>query len=89
MAWVGMEFGLVGVRRGGAAAPVPPGKQRTVLVALLVKANRLVALDELAEALWGPTPPVSARPTMQNYVMRLRKSLGDSRIATQPGGYLI
>src|SRR5215469_4413986 len=87
-----MEFGLLGpltVRRDGAEVPVPPGKQRVVLAALLLKANRLVALDELAEALWGPAPPVSARPTMQNYVMRLRKSLGESRITTQPGGYLI
>jgi DNA-binding SARP family transcriptional activator/Flp pilus assembly protein TadD len=68
---------------------VPPGKQRVVLAALLLNANRLVPLDELTEALWGPRPPASARATMQNYVMRLRKSLGDSRIATQPGGYLI
>jgi len=87
-----MEFGLLGpltVRRGGVEAPVPPGKQRVVLAALLLNANRLVGLDELAEALWGPRPPASARATMQNYVMRLRKSLGDSRIATRPGGYLI
>jgi DNA-binding SARP family transcriptional activator len=87
-----MEFGLLGpltVRRGGAEVPVPAGKQRVVLAALLLNANRSVPLDELAEALWGPRPPASARATMQNYVMRLRKSLGDSRIATQPGGYLI
>jgi DNA-binding SARP family transcriptional activator/tetratricopeptide (TPR) repeat protein len=88
----GMKFGLLGpltVRRGGAEVPVPAGKQRVVLATLLLNANRLVPLDELAEALWGPGPPPSARATMQNYVMRLRKSLGDSRIATQPGGYLI
>jgi DNA-binding SARP family transcriptional activator/tetratricopeptide (TPR) repeat protein len=88
----GMEFGLLGsltVRRGGMEVPVPPGKQRVVLAALLLNANRLVPLDELAEALWGPNLPTSARATMQNYVMRLRKSLGDSPITTQPGGYLI
>ena len=88
----GMEFGLLGpltVRRGEMESPVPPGKQRVVLAALLLNANRLVGLNELAEALWGPRPPASARATMQNYVMRLRKSLGESRIATRPGGYLI
>ena len=90
----GMEFGLLGplsVRLGGVEVPPPPGKQRVVLAALLLKANRLVPLDELAEALWGPAPPATARVTMQNYVMRLRKALGDSRgrIATQPGGYQI
>src|SRR5215469_9479818 len=87
-----MEFGLLGpltVRRGEMESPVPPGKQRVVLAALLLNANRLVGLDELAEALWGPRPPASARATIQNYVMRLRKSLGESRIATRPGGYLI
>jgi DNA-binding SARP family transcriptional activator/tetratricopeptide (TPR) repeat protein len=89
-----MEFGLLGpltVRRGGIAVVVPPGKQRVVLAALLLGANRLVPLDELAEALWGPRPPASARVTMQNYVMRLRRSLGEDQggIATQPGGYQI
>jgi DNA-binding SARP family transcriptional activator len=89
-----MEFGLLGplsVRLSGVEVPLPPGKQRVVLAALLLKASRLVPLDELAEALWGPAPPATARVTMQNYVMRLRKSLGDGRgrIATQPGGYQI
>jgi DNA-binding SARP family transcriptional activator len=90
-----MEFGLLGplmVRRGGAEVPVPPGKQRAVLAALLLKANRVVAVDELAEALWGEEPPVSARASVQNYVKRLRASLGEagrSHITTEPGGYLI
>jgi DNA-binding SARP family transcriptional activator/Tfp pilus assembly protein PilF len=87
-----MEFGLLGpltVRCGGVEVPVPPGKQRVVLATLLLNSNRFVPLDDLAEALWGPGPPASARATMQNYVMRLRKSLGDTRIATQPGGYQI
>jgi DNA-binding SARP family transcriptional activator len=89
-----MEFGLLGpltVRLGGTEVPVPPGKQRALLAALLLSANRPVRADELIEALWGPSPPASARATMQSYVMRLRKSLGGGhgRIATQPGGYLI
>jgi DNA-binding SARP family transcriptional activator/tetratricopeptide (TPR) repeat protein len=90
----GVEFGLLGplsVHLGGVEVSVPPGKQRVVLAALLLKANRLVPLDELAEALWGPAPPATARVTMQNYVKRLRKSLGEGRgrIATQPGGYQV
>ena len=71
---------------------VPPGKQRALLAALLLDAGRVVSLDQLAEALWGPEPPPSARVTVQNYVMRLRKALGDAgraRISTQPGGYVI
>ena len=89
------EFCLLGplvVRRGGVVVPIPPGKQRVLLAALLLQANRVVGLEELADAIWGPGPPPSARTTLQNYVKMLRKSLGDtshSRIVTQPRGYQI
>jgi DNA-binding SARP family transcriptional activator/Tfp pilus assembly protein PilF len=80
------------VRADGAVVPVPQGRQRVVLAALLLNANQVVSLDELAETLWGTTPPSSARVTVQNHVMRLRRALGPaaaSRISTQPRGYLI
>jgi DNA-binding SARP family transcriptional activator/tetratricopeptide (TPR) repeat protein len=72
--------------------PIQAGKQRAVLAALLLNAGRVVSVEELAEALWGPGPPPSARVTVQNYVKRLRRALGDTsgtRIATRPGGYVI
>jgi len=89
-----IQFCLLGplmVRRGEVVVPLPPGKQRTVLAALLLNVGQVVSLDELAEILWGTSPPPSARVTTQNYVMRLRKALGSSgtRISTQPRGYLI
>jgi DNA-binding SARP family transcriptional activator/Tfp pilus assembly protein PilF len=90
-----MEFCLLGpllVRRGKTALPVLPGKQRVLLAALLLRANRMVSLDELTEMMWGPAPPVSARSTLRNYVKELRKTLavsGDSRLITVPGGYQI
>src|SRR5215469_463600 len=87
-----MEFGLLGpltVRHSGVQIPMPSAKQRVVLAALLLNANRLIPLDELTEALWGASPPASARATIQNYVLRLRRSLGGGRITTQPGGYVI
>ena len=80
------------MRIGGAEVPVQKGKQRALLAALLLNVGRAVSLDELAETLWGPEPPRSARVTLQNYVMRLRKALGDtgtSRISTLPSGYAI
>ena len=87
------EFGLLGpllVRSGGATVAVPPGKQRAVLAALLLSGGRAVSPDELAEVLWGADPPQSARVTVQNYVMRLRKVLGDiAPISTQPAGYVL
>jgi DNA-binding SARP family transcriptional activator len=88
----GTDFCLLGpllVRSGGAVVPVQRGKQRAVLAALLLSGGKVVSLDEFAEILWGPGPPPSARVTIQNYVMRLRKALRDrdgSRISTQPHG---
>jgi DNA-binding SARP family transcriptional activator/Tfp pilus assembly protein PilF len=89
-----VEFGVLGPLEAwcdGVVLPVSSGQQRTVLAMLLLRANRVVAVDELAEALWGSALPRSPRVTVQNYVKRLRDALGDAgcRIVTQPPGYLI
>ena len=89
------EFGLLGpltVRLDGATVVIAPGKQRALLAALLLSAGRPAGAGWLAEVLWGPAPPPSARVSVQNYVLRLRRSLADggpSRIVTQGGGYRI
>jgi DNA-binding SARP family transcriptional activator len=88
------EFWLLGpltVRSGTAVVPVPQGKQRAVLAALLLSAGQVVSLDELAVAVWGSESPPTARVAIQNHVMRLRRSLADtgSRIRTHLPGYLI
>src|SRR5579859_6157434 len=89
-----VEFGLLGpliVRRDGTAVPVPRGMQRALLATLLLDADRLVLVDELAEILWNSAPPRSARVTVQNHVARLRRALGvsGSRIVTMARGYVI
>ncbi len=91
---MGTEFLLLGplaVRTDETLVPVAAAKQRAVLAALLVRANRVVTVDELADVLWGEDLPSAARTGVQNYVMRLRQALGvaGQRITTQPGGYLI
>jgi DNA-binding SARP family transcriptional activator/Flp pilus assembly protein TadD len=88
------EFLLLGslaVRVDGSAVRVPPGNQCALLAALLLRANHVVTVDDLAEMLWGEDLPSSARTGVQNYVMMLRRALGaaGSRISTQPRGYLI
>jgi DNA-binding SARP family transcriptional activator/tetratricopeptide (TPR) repeat protein len=91
----GTGFGLLGpllVRRAGVVTTIPSGRQRALLAALLLNANRAVPVEELALVLWGAGPPPSARVTIQNYVKRLRNALkvdGDARIVTVAGGYLI
>jgi DNA-binding SARP family transcriptional activator/tetratricopeptide (TPR) repeat protein len=89
------EFCLLGplvVRRSGVVVPVPEGKQQALLAGLLLRAGRPAGPDELTEALWGSGMPPSARASLQNHVMRLRKTLEDDsgpRIVTEAGGYLI
>jgi DNA-binding SARP family transcriptional activator/Tfp pilus assembly protein PilF len=89
------EFCMLGplvVRRRGVVVPVPAGKQQELLAALLLRAGRPAGTDELTEALWGSGIPPSARASLQNHVMRLRKTLEDGsgpRIVTEAGGYLI
>ena len=90
-----MEFCLLGplvVRCGGTVLTVPTGKQRVLLAALLLSQGRMVLVDELAELLWASGAPPSARVTVQNYVKRLRQTLGETgrtRIDTGLGGYRI
>jgi len=91
-----MNFGLLGplvVRRGGLVVPVPRGKQRALLAALLLAANQVLPLHKLVEILWEPgPPPSSAEVTARNYVRRLRQVLGEAgraRISTHPRGYML
>jgi DNA-binding SARP family transcriptional activator len=84
-------LGTVAARADGTPVRIPAAKHRTVLAALLLRANQVVPVEELAEVLWGESLPSAARTGVQNYVMLLRRALGDagSRISTQPRGYLI
>jgi len=92
---VAMEFGLLGplvVRCDGAVVAVSRSRERAVLAALLLHANEVMLVADLAEALWGEFPPPSAEMTVRNYVKRLRQVLGaavGSRIGTGAGGYTI
>ena len=87
-----LEFCLLGpvvVRCGGAVLPLPHGRQRAVLAVLLLNADRVVSVGEIAEALWGPAPLPSASATVRNYVKRLRRVLEDAeqaRIVTRSPG---
>jgi DNA-binding SARP family transcriptional activator/tetratricopeptide (TPR) repeat protein len=91
----GLQFGLLGsmlVHRDGAETVIPTGKQRVVMAALLLSRGQPVTVDELAELLWPSGPPPSERVTVQNYVRRFRRVLGDSDrtlITTQADGYLL
>ncbi|MFG2015887.1 AfsR/SARP family transcriptional regulator [Actinomadura geliboluensis] len=89
------EFGVLGpleVRRDGVPLPIGATKLRLLLAALLVDAGHVVPVDTLAGRLWGESPPAQVRNTLQNYVMRLRRALGEGGagiVLTHPRGYLV
>ena len=90
-----MDFGLLGplsVRDGARQVAVSAPRQRVLLAALLLDADRVVSVDSLAETLWDGRPPAGARSALHSAIQRLRSTLGPSSstvIATRPPGYLI
>ncbi|OKJ13732.1 AfsR family transcriptional regulator [Kitasatospora sp. CB01950] len=89
-----MNFLLLGplsVRLNAREVHVSAPRQRVVMAALLLNANRVISVDRIAEYVWDGAPPPSAAATVRTYVMRLRRSLGkaSARILTRAPGYLL
>jgi DNA-binding SARP family transcriptional activator len=87
-----VEFAILGpleARVDGHQLGLGGPKQRAVLAILLLDANRPVSRDRLIDGLWGESPPPSAAHTLDDYVSRLRRTLGGERIKRDPAGYLI
>jgi DNA-binding SARP family transcriptional activator len=86
-----MEFRILGpleVHGESGAVALGAVKPRAVLAVLLLHANEPVSAERLALALWGEAAPADATRTVQVYVSRLRKALGDGEVvATTPAGY--
>jgi DNA-binding SARP family transcriptional activator len=76
----------------GGRDVVLAAKQRVVLAALLLRANRVAPMDTLIDNLWGDVPPRSARNTVHGYIRRLRSAIGGEageRIVTRDPGYML
>ena len=88
-----IEYRILGpleVRAHGRAIELGGARPRAVLAVLALHANRLVSAERVAVALWGEEVPPSAVKTVQVYVARLRKALGDpDALVTTPGGYCL
>lgn len=60
------------------------------LIALLgLDAGRTVSIDRLARGIWGDDPPERVRGSLQTYVSRLRRVLGEAAITTEATGYAL
>ncbi|MEV0611716.1 BTAD domain-containing putative transcriptional regulator [Nonomuraea sp. NPDC050404] len=93
VAWFGV-LGPLEVTAAGRPVPVPGRSQRELLGVLLLRANALVPVDLLVEALWPDRAPPSARRQIQNGVGRLRRTLTGGGVPaetleTRPGSYLL
>jgi DNA-binding SARP family transcriptional activator/tetratricopeptide (TPR) repeat protein len=78
-----VEFALLGPVE--AEVDLGPLRQRAVLAAVLLETP--VPVDRLAERVWGPEVPRTARRTLFSYLSRL-KSAGVPVVRT-PAGYLV
>ena len=79
-------FGELAVLGAGARVD-PAGRKPRLLLALLVsRANAVVRVSELLDALWDGGPPPSAHKNLQVYVSKLRRVFGE-RLGYVHGGY--
>jgi YVTN family beta-propeller protein len=87
-----MEFRILGplqVLADDRQIALGAAQQREVLAILLVHRGEVVSVDRIVDELWGERPPSRATKTVQVYVSRLRKALGDGVLITRGGGYAL
>jgi YVTN family beta-propeller protein len=87
-----MQFRILGeleVIATNGPVPLPRAKQRALLTALLLRANRVVPDEMLIDELWGATPPKTAANNLQVLVSQLRRALGADRLVRRATGYML
>jgi len=88
-----MRFGILGpfevADDQGRELALGGHRQRAVLAILLLHAGEVVSSDRLVDELWGERAPATAAKTIQVYVSKLRKVLGDRVLLTRGGGYVL
>ena len=73
----------------GRSLELGGAKQRSLLAILLLHSNQVVSTDRLIDELWGAAPPATVAKSLQVLVSKLRKHLGEGRLATLAPGYLL
>ncbi|GLY98391.1 BTAD domain-containing putative transcriptional regulator [Actinoplanes sp. NBRC 103695] len=85
-------LGDIGLEVSGRPIDVGHVRQRCVLAALLVDANRVVPTEQLLHRVWADRRPQRAGSTLRSYLSRLRQILAPATgagIAHQRGGYVL
>ncbi|MEO3790556.1 BTAD domain-containing putative transcriptional regulator [Nonomuraea sp. B10E15] len=93
---MGVRFGVLGpvhVMAGDRELTGLAPRHRAVLAYLLLHARTVLSADQLSDAVWGVTPPDTARAQIQAAVTAIRRVLREAGAArllvTRPGGYAI
>jgi len=87
-----LEFRTLGpfeVLEDGQPLVLGGPRQRALLAILLLHRGEVVSSDRLIDELWGERPPATAVKTLQGYVSRLRRALGEGVLLTERGGYAL
>lgn len=79
--------GVGAVTDDGRPVDVGPAKCQAVLAALALSAGAAVPVSRIVELVWGEVPPRTAEKTLQSYVTRLRKGLGQDAIVRVGAAY--
>ena len=86
-------LGPVEVTAGTQTVKLERPQRRALLALLLLHANQVISIEQLIEALWGGTPPATARAQMHALVAAVRRTLreagAEDAITTRAGGYMI
>ena len=64
-------------------------KLRTLLAALVLRAGQPISADQLADLLWGDSPPNGAANALQAQVSKLRRVLDGVPLDGRDGGYAL
>jgi DNA-binding SARP family transcriptional activator len=82
-------LGPLGIFDDGRQISLGGRRQRSVMAGLVINAGEAVSTERLIEFVWGDDPPPTARKSLQVYVSRLRRVLGETAVTYSPGGYLL
>jgi DNA-binding SARP family transcriptional activator/Flp pilus assembly protein TadD len=82
-------LGPLKVTRDGVAVTLPNGRTAVLCTILALTPGEAVSVDVLTARIWDEQLPQRVRGSLQNLVMRLRRSLGPGAVATVTGGYLL
>ena len=90
-----MRFKVLGplvVDHAGVTVDIPAGRQRALLIALLLRVGQVVPPDRLIDDIWATDPPADPAHALQQTVSRLRRVLQgrgtvEERLVWHPAGY--